>query len=64
MDISVNIHDDMTLNALLCYFLIHEIHISIDVIHVNTALLPSSHALHTSGSTNPIATRENGIKGL
>jgi len=31
MDVSVNIYDDMTLSALICYFLTHEIHISDDV---------------------------------
>ena len=61
---SVNIYDDMTLSTLLCYFLTHEVHISTDVIHVNVALLPSNHALHTSSSTNPIITRENSIDGL
>jgi len=61
---SVHIYDDMTLNALPCYFLTHEIHMSIDVIYVNAALLSSSHALHTLGSTNPITTRENSTEGL
>jgi len=61
---SVHIYDDITLNALPCYFLTHEIHMSMEVIHVNTALLSSSHTLHTSGSTYPIATRENSIEGL
>jgi len=61
--VSVHIYDDMTLNVLPCYFLTHEIHISKEVIHVNAALLSSSNALHTSGSTNPITTRENRIKG-
>ena len=64
MDVSVNIYDDMTLSALLCYFLTHEIHIFIDVIHVNVALLSSNHALHTSSSTNPTITRENSIDGM
>ena len=64
MDVSVSIYDDMTLSALLCYFLTHEIHISIDVIHLNVALLPSNHALHTSSSTSPIITREDSIDGL
>jgi len=64
MDVSVNIYDDMTLSALPCYFLRHEIHISIDVIHVNVALLSSNQALHTSSSTSPIITRENSIDGL
>ena len=61
---SVNIYDDMTLSALLCYILRHEIRISIDVIHVNVALLSSNHALHTSSSTSPIITQENSIDGL
>ena len=64
MDVSVNIYDDISLSALLCYFLTHEIHISIDVIHVNVALLSYNHALHTSSSTSPIITHENGIDGL
>ena len=64
MDVSVNMYDDMTLSALLCYFLTHEIHISIDVIHVNVALLSSNHALYTSSSTSPIRTQENSIDGL
>ena len=64
MHASVNIYDDMTLSALLCYFLTHEIDISIDVIHVNVALLSSNHTLHTSSSTNPITTRENNTEGL
>ena len=64
MGVSVNIYDDMTLSALLCYFLIYEIHISIDVIHINVALLSCNHALHTSSSTNPTMTRENSIDGL
>jgi len=61
---SVHIYDNMTLNALPCDFLMHEIHISMDVIYVNVALLLSSHALHPSGSTNPAITRENNIEGL
>ena len=64
MDVIVNIYDDMTLSALLCYFLTHEIHISIDVIHINVALLSSNHVLHTSNSTSLIITRENSIDGL
>ena len=61
----VHIYDDMTLNALPYYFLTHEIHISMDEIHVNVAFfLLSSHALHTPGSTNPTITRENSIEGL
>jgi len=35
-----------------------------DVIHVNAALLSSSPALHTSGSTNPNIIRGNSIEGL
>jgi len=31
MDVSVNIYDDMALSALLCYFLTHEIRISIEM---------------------------------
>jgi len=31
MNVSVNIYDDMTLSALLCYFFTHEIRISVDV---------------------------------
>ena len=50
------IYDDTTLNALPCYFLTHEIHISMDEIHVHIDLLLSSHALHTSGLTNPTIT--------
>jgi len=34
-----------------------------DVIHVNAALLSSSHALHALGSTNLITTRETVLKG-
>ena len=64
MDVIANTYDGMTLSALLCYFLIHDIHISIDMIHVNTVLLSSSDALHTSGSTNPIITRENSTERL
>jgi len=37
---------------------------SMNVIHVNAALLSFSHALHTSSSTNPTITRENSIDGL
>jgi len=55
-DVGVHVYDDMTLNSLPCYFLTHEIHISMGVIHVNVALLLSSHALHTLGSTNPTIT--------
>jgi len=62
--VSVHIYDDMTLDALPYFFLTHEMHISMDVIHVNATLLSSSHALHTSGSTNPITTRENSTEGL
>ena len=49
-------HDDMTPSILPCYFLIHEIYIFVDVIHVNIALLSSNHALHTSSSTSLIIT--------
>jgi len=64
MDVAVHIYHEMTLNALPCYFLTQEKHISMDVIHVNVALLLSSHALHTSGSTNLTIPRENNIEGL
>ena len=64
MDVSVNMYDDMTLSALLCYFLTHEIHISMGVIRGNVALLSSNHALHTSSSISPIIARENSIDGL
>ena len=64
MDVSVNIYDDMTLSALQWCFLTHEIHISIDVIHVNVVLLSSNHVLHTLNSTSPIIIRENSIDGL
>jgi len=57
-------HDDMTLSILPCYFLTHEIYISIDVSHVNIALLSSDHTLHTLSSTSPVITRENSIDGL
>ena len=57
-------HDDMTPSILPCYFLTHEIYISIDMIHTNIALLSSNHTLHTSSSTSPIITRENSIDGL
>jgi len=61
--VSVHIYDDMTLNALPCYFLTHEIH-TIDVIHSNVALSSSSQASHTLGSTNLTITQENSIDGL
>jgi len=64
MDMSVNIYDDMTLSAVLCYFLTHVIHISADVTHINVALLSSNHALHISNSTSPIIISENSIDGL
>jgi len=64
MDMSVNVYDDMTLSALLCYFVTQEIHISIDMIHLNVALLSSNHTLHTSSSTSPIITPENSIDEL
>jgi len=35
-----------------------------DVIHVNVALLLSSHVSYTSGSTDPTITRENSTEGL
>jgi len=57
-------HDDMTLSIVPCYFLTHDIYISIDVIHVNIDLLSSNHASHTSSSNSPIITRENSIDGL
>ena len=64
MDVSVNIYDDTTLGALLCYFLTHGIHMSMNVIHVSAALLSSGHALHISSSTYPTMIRENSIDGL
>jgi len=56
-------HDDMTPSILPCYFLTHEIYVSIDVSHVSIALLSSNHALRTSSSTIPTITQENNIDG-